>query len=92
VLPEGRWPQHPQQAKLTRGGSHFPTCGPWETEAPRQKAGVGSRYRLREKYINQQFYDSDANELRKVVGIEWVGACPVTTPQKRLVPAVGMCD
>jgi hypothetical protein len=57
------------------------SVGPWETEALKQKAGVGSRYRLREKYVNQQFYDSDAKELRKVVEIEWVGAGPVTTPK-----------
>ena len=30
----------------------------------------------------QQFYDSDAKELRKVVEIEWVGARPVTIPKK----------
>jgi hypothetical protein len=78
VLPEGRWPR----SKNNSDGSHFPRAGTWETEALKQKAGVGSRYRLREKYVNQQFYGSGANELRKVVEIEWVGARPVTIPKK----------
>jgi hypothetical protein len=59
------------------------SVGPCETEgALKQKAGVGSRYRLRENYVNQQLNGSDAKELRKAVEIEWVGAGPVTTPKK----------
>ena len=78
--PEEHWPQR-RSAVISNTWADLQSL---ETEALKQKAGVGSRYRLREKYVNQQFYGSDANELRKAVEIEWVGASPVTVPKKDL--------
>jgi hypothetical protein len=55
---EGRWPQHPQQRKSSTWRISFSLrVEPWETGPLKQKADVGSRYRLRGKYVNQQFYD-----------------------------------
>ena len=55
-----------------------------------KKKEVESRYLLlRNKYIAQQFYDDDTDDLRVVIEVEWVGARPAGEREWQSPPGLG---